>query len=92
MLKKNDQMKIMYLCLNMMEFCKNASKTIVVPPIQTEDMQKICEGLSRLFLSFGEDFKEIGKLVMKGFTKKEIKTLMAKPKKDFKKHKQEDTQ
>ena len=79
MLKKNDQIKIIHLCVNMMEFCNNASKTIG-PPTQmhTEAMQKTCEGLARIFTSIEKDFETIGKMVAKGFTKKEIKAITKK--------------
>ena len=82
MLKKIDQIKILYICTSMMDFCKDATKTIGPPDTQmhTESMQKTCEGLGRIFSSLGEDFERIAILVMKGFTKKEIKTILEKKK------------
>ena len=79
MLKKNDQIKIMNVCTNMMEFCHNASKTIgPSTQMQTESMQKTCDGLSRIFSSLEKDFETISKLIMKGFTKKEINIILEK--------------
>ena len=80
MIKKNDQIKIIEYCVNMMEFCNHASKTIGPPLTQmhTEAMQKTCEGLARIFTSLEKDFENIAKLVAKGFTKKEIKAITKK--------------
>lgn len=80
MLKTNDQIKIIEYCVDMMDFCHEASKTIAPPLTQmhTETMQKTCEGLARIFTSLEEDFETIGKMVAKGFTKKEIKTITKK--------------
>ena len=50
-----------------MDFCQNATKTIGPKEMQTETMQKTCEGLGRIFSSLGEDFERIAILVMKGF-------------------------
>ena len=90
MLKKNDQIKIIDYCVHMMEFCQEASKAMAPTTTHSESMQKTCEGLSKIFSSLGEDFESIAKMVMKGFTKKEIKTILASSKKELKKHKQED--
>lgn len=76
MIKKNDQIKILYICTSMMEFCHEASKTIGPTQMNTEAMQKTCEGLGRIFSSLENDFETISKLIMKGFTKKEIKTMI----------------
>jgi len=78
MIKKNDQIKILNICTSMMRFCRQASKTIGPPTtqMQTENMQKTCDGLARIFSSLEKDFETISKLVMKGFTKKEIKKML----------------
>jgi len=81
MLKKNDQIKIIHVCVSMMEFCNTASKTLGPTQMQTETMQKTCEGLSKIFSSLEGDFEKIAKMVMKGFTKKEIKAILEKKKK-----------
>jgi len=90
MLKKNDQIKIIHVCANMMEFCHDASKIMMPDPTHSDTMQQTCKGLSKIFSSLGEDFEKIAKMVMLGFTKKEIKTMVDSIKKDYKKHKQED--
>ena len=85
MLKKNDQIKIVHLCVNMMEFCQKASTTIMPDSAYSESLQETCKGLSKIFASLGEDFERIAQMTMVGFSEKEIKSLMAKSKKDFKK-------
>lgn len=78
--KKNDQIKILHICTSMMKFCHEASKTIGPTQMHTENMQKTCEGLGRIFSSLEKDFETISKLVAKGFTKKEIKAILEKDK------------
>jgi len=68
-------MAILLYCLDCIEYCQKAAKSIVADPMHTETMQKTCEGLSRIFTSIEKDFVTISKLAMKGFTKKEIKEL-----------------
>ena len=84
MLKKNDQIKIMYICMNMMQFCQEASKTMAPTPTHSETMQNTCEGLAKIFASLGGDFEKIAQMVMMGFSKKEIKTILATSKKNLK--------
>jgi len=81
MLKKNDQINIIEKCVNMMHFCNDASKIMTPDPTHSETMQKTCEGLSKIFSALEKDFEIIGKMVMKGFTKKEIKKMLEKKKK-----------
>jgi len=59
-------------------------------PNHSDTMQQTCKGLSKIFSLLEEDFEKIIKMVMMGFSDKEIKTIMAKSKKDFKKHKQKE--
>ena len=84
MLKKNDQIKIVYRCMYMMDFCQKASTTMSPTSGHSETMQQTCEGLSKIFASLGADFEGIAQMVMKGFTKKEIKTMLETSKKDLK--------
>ena len=56
-------MDIIFFCLICVEYCQKASKHMVEPPMQTESMQKTCEGLSRVFSSFAKDFEKIAKMV-----------------------------
>lgn len=90
MLKKNDQIKIIHYCVNMMEFCHDASKIMIRDQNHSDTMQKTCKGLSKIFSLLEEDFETIAKMIMKDFSKKEIKTMLATSKKDFKKFKQKD--
>ena len=90
MLKKIDQIKTIQYCVNMMHFCNDASKIMIPNPDESESMQNICKGFSQIFSTLEKDFQTIAKMVMMGFSDKEIKTMLAKSKKDFKKHKQKD--
>ena len=74
----------------MKHFCNDASKIMMPDPNHSDTMQKTCKGLSLIFSSLEENFETIAKMVMMGFSDKEIKTILAKSKKDFEKHKQND--
>jgi len=71
--------------MNHIEFCHTASKTMTPKPTDSDFTKEIGNGFSKIFLSLGEDFEEIAKMVMKDFTDKEITSIITSFKKDSKK-------
>lgn len=90
MLSKNDKIEIMHVSIYMMYFCHDASKTMKPILGHSETIQQTCKGLSNIFSLLEKEFETISKIIVKDFSKKEIKKMIESSKKGFKRHKQED--